>query len=1159
MNKFNIDKFNSKKNYVIEASAGTGKTYNIVEIVKKLVNEENEDLNEILIVTYTEKAAGELKDRIRKGLNNKNIDVDNAPIYTIHSFCQNSIKEFGLSADLPMHLNVIDENEVMVFSEEYIRKGEILNDISNFYKYTSINTDSIIGVLTESLKKYYLTREGNEDISIVSLEKYDHNLYLSLSLDIYRGCSFCDILNNYPTIKENFDIISNSSDLEMNNFAEDIRNNYINQFNYSGSFKESTFKMATNLELQAFKYFKYIKELLKVNVSKIFGSKYLKDFYLKWQAEKGLNKSQTFDDMIRYVRETILTNTAFKSNLQKKYKRAIIDEFQDTNQKQFDIFKSIFMSDDDHRIIVVGDPKQSIYSFQGADVNVYLDAVKAIVNGGGEFCVLNKNYRSTKGMVSSCNKLFQNYNFNGIKFNDTEYLNLDEDEDVHDVKYNNCDVNAFWVATSENHKTIEEKDFPKIAVQKIIDCCTADSEGKTKLQIKHKGGEFKNVSFKDFAILVRTSSEISLMEKALKNAGIPYLRYKDKKLFLGKECADYIAVLKALVTPDYTGYNRKILKKAMFTSFFGYSLEVINSDYFNIDDREEIYIINEWKRMTALRYWEDLFDSIIIDSKLTENLKTLKEIQSLAIYKQIGDYCIEYVSKGKSLEELIRNLSNLSKNDNSDADNEDGKIIEKSTNFDCVQIMTMHASKGLQFPVVISVGGYNKPYTHGKAYNYHVYDDVDKKSKQILTFDRNDIVKDEEIAEWKRLFYVAYTRAEFILMLPYYKKFGTDNGCSLSTYKNEKWSKVGTKAYKAQVKKYDNNFLRLSLERYIDNYPNDFDYIIDDNTTYAKLRKESKKILGSREFDEKSKDKQVSILKEIIKEGYQRKTTKHSYSSLSHDKVIIDELIDPELENKEGLIEEGLSMFDKFNKVVPAMYDETVDPIMIPGNYPRGAKLGTALHEVFEGLDFTNYQENLDARIAKRFNKVGISPKEEWIEATKDIVTNVLEATLPIINGSRVIDGSFTLSSIPFEDKLDEVEFNFNILNEKLKDYCNGFVDMIFKRGEYYSIVDWKSDKLNDIFDSYSNTVSLSGHVNDSYSIQRVLYSYCLIKWLKISMPNETCQSIFEKHFGGVYYVFLRGCNSGVGNGVYAQTWDSWDELEKSYNHIIKVKIGGRK
>ena len=157
-----------------------------------------------------------------------------------------------------------------------------------------------------------------------------------------------------------------------------------------------------------------------------------------------------------------------------------------------------------------------------------------------------------------------------------------------------------------------------------------------------------------------------------------------------------------------------------------------------------------------------------MDSKLSTNLKTLKEIQSFAIYKQIGNYCIEFLSKGKTVDDLIRNLSNLQNNKSDEVDDEDGIIVEKSTNFDCVQIMTMHASKGLQFPVVISVAGFKGPSNIGKAFSYH--DLADSKNTKKLTFEKNDLVKNEENAEWKRLFYVGYTRAEFLLIIPYYIK-----------------------------------------------------------------------------------------------------------------------------------------------------------------------------------------------------------------------------------------------------------------------------------------------------------------------------------------------------------------------------------------------------
>ena len=206
MNKFDSSIYDSHSNYVIEASAGTGKTYNIVKIVKKLVNELGNDINRILIVTYTEKAAGELKDRIRSVITDSNVDVDNAPIYTIHSFCKNIIKEFGLSANLPLNLNVIDEKEIYYFADRYIREGEILRDISLIskclYDYgRKINIDNIKETLVEGAKKYYLDMNGNEDPDIISLEPEDFGKYLKIMNDINDAHSF----NELCSINEEID------------------------------------------------------------------------------------------------------------------------------------------------------------------------------------------------------------------------------------------------------------------------------------------------------------------------------------------------------------------------------------------------------------------------------------------------------------------------------------------------------------------------------------------------------------------------------------------------------------------------------------------------------------------------------------------------------------------------------------------------------------------------------------------------------------------------------------------------------------------------------------------------------------------------------------------------------------------------------------------
>jgi len=1138
MNKFNIDEFDYNKNYVIEASAGTGKTYNVIEIVKKLVDNDDDkkrkDLSKILIVTYTEKAAGELKNRIMKNVNGAN--VDNLSIYTIHSFCQMVIKEFGLTANLPLNLKLIEKYELDRYVDQYIREGKILNDISYFLNLGyAINIDTIKDTLKEAIGKFYLNLNNDEDSSVISMR--DLGLYQTL----FNYIEFFNDSNNAPYTFEKFinnpknnvfkchyDNMVGGSQEKSGGFAESVKESFNNNLQYNNTSNKNSFKKIKK-ELIAYQFFMNLKNGLKDDdsvskiISKAIAALNLKDFYISWQNEKNSNKNQSFDDMIRYVREAVLKGDLSKE-LKKKYDIAIIDEFQDTNRLQFDIFKSIFM-DETHRIIVVGDPKQSIFSFQGADVNVYGKAVEEIEANNGVKTKLIKNYRSTKEMVESCNQLFNTKDFFGNEFESSEYLTIKKDQSVHEVKYQGRTPKAFWIAQSSEGSTIDEDEFANIVVQKIIDCCTMDENKNTKLRIKDKDDDYRDVSFADFTILVRKRKESDSIIKALKNAGIPYVKYKDNNLFLGKECFDWITLFQAINTIDFTGYNRKKLKKALFTNFFGFTIEELNSELLNKDDLPEIRKINKWKLIASKKRWEDLIDSILMDSKLNENLKTLKELQSLSIYKQIANYCIDYLSNGNSIGDLIRHLTNLSNSGTSN--DEDGSTIEKSTNFNCVQIMTMHASKGLQFPVVIGYGGFGSNRTQSKSFTY--YDDENK----YLVFENYDNVKKASTEEFKRLIYVAYTRAQHIMILPNYKT-------------------------------YTEKFLGLSMKEFINSKTDFYEVITENNVTEADLREQAKQILnkGQDNKDDSSKKDQESNLKYLTDKDVQetKKIFKRSYSSLSHSKINLDldEIEDLELENKEGIVEIGLSIFDKLGKYIEPSYNETIEPINLPINYPRGAKLGTALHEIFENLDFQNYENKLEEKIKICFSKQGIRFKDEWMEPTKEIVKNVLLAELPIINGANKTNETLQLKDLSFDHKLDEVEFNFNFLDKRLNNYCNGFIDMIFMNGNYYSIVDWKSDRLNEEFDSYSNIKSIKGRVDDSYSIQRVLYSYCLVKWLKASI-GLTESEIFEKHFGGIYYIFLRGCVENTGNGVYCQTWNSWDDLEKSFNEIVKIKLGGSK
>ena len=1178
INVFDLNNFDNlkNKNLVLEASAGTGKTYTITEMVSKLVKS-GKDLKKMLIVTYTEKATGELKGRIRSRLieenkGNKQIlsDVDNINIYTIHSFCQNAINEFGLEANQPLNLDVIDEpTELQTFFDEYVRNDPFLSYISN----NGINGDVLKNMFIETVLKYYLNSKNEVENSIVSIyrDKEMDEIYDSIgdeAFDVDHDFTFDYLYDTLDEFKEKIDFIKSHNEYEYKFLEEYIKLSNIKRISFDFSYG-SKFEAFNDTEQEAYNFLNkmknkvvkgdtfdemlerldtkypgvlnsyniisnsddirlvllatFIKDSTLINGSKFsFSANYniidyikpnsdeereklidaldyilslsrkivsmvreklnyvlyenIDDFYIKWQEEKARRKMQTFNDMLRTVRENILCgNPNFKKRLQEKYEIAIIDEFQDTNQIQFDVFKSIFMKDDKHRIIVVGDPKQSIYSFQGADLNVYMKAKEEIVNNGGEIFNLSTNYRSTEKMIDSCNRFFDNTN---EYFTDIDFpYSSSPINNKRKVTYKGKDTKAFWIGecpiiekkkkqddSDENDKKEDlkiENIYARIVVNQIIDFCSKDKNGNTNLRITEKSGNERNISFSDFTVLARTRSEMEPIISELKKCGIPYIKYKDNGLFISNECYHWISILEAINTIDFTGRNRRFFKRALFTKFFDRSLEEINTDYYNHDDNKEMELILKWKELANNKKWEDLIESILDDSDILNRLNDLDKFQSLSLFKQIGDYCISYLYDNHNLDELIIDLKNATVGDSDDDDN---NTVEISTDFDAVKIMTIHASKGLQFPIVISVAGFKGFNRNPKAFICHMENKNTGLMERKISTKFGHSEKDT-LEEWERLTYVNYTRAEYLLLMPLYNKEKTRE-----TYEG---------------------FLNIKTKKYMEKEENQDDFILlsyDNNEyKYYKLKQQVKDILGESVNNEEDRTKQLESIKSIIKKSPNLASYKHSYSELSHGAKEELELIDEDDRNLEGDKQEGLSKYDKLGIQINSMTSD-ISPIDIPLNFPKGSKIGEALHEIFELLDYTK-RDNLDSIIGSCLSKQKIKLDEERFSYIKEMVSNVLDSNLIEIIGNKSTNNTFKLSSIPNKDKKCEIEFNYNKENEFFKNYFNGFIDLLFRRGDIYSILDWKSDSLNENdFINYNTNESLKKHTDNSYSIQRVLY-----------------------------------------------------------------------
>jgi exodeoxyribonuclease V beta subunit len=282
--------------------------------------------------------------------------------------------------------------------------------------------------------------------------------------------------------------------------------------------------------------------------------------------------------------------------------------------------------------------------------------------------------------------------------------------------------------------------------------------------------------------------------------------------------------------------------------------------------------------------------------------------------------------------------------------------------------------------------------------------------------------------------------------------------------------------------------------------------------------------------------------------------------------------------------------------------ESTAEEIPVSGmeNYPRGSKVGDALHNILERMRFMAFGERfksledalghtpnietseLENVIEEEFKAQSLpiaAHKKEWTEITARLVWNTLHASLPVIEGAEIHrDATFRLVELPLNDHKPEVQFGMNAYAGNPEDsgtdappaetealtilhrVCKGFIDLLFVREvnkqKRYSILDWKSDSLENYGDA-----EIKKKVDEDYSVQRVLYSYCLIQWLKQFYGKRADgsgegldeQQIFEQHFGGIYYAFLRGTDGATGKGIYAHTWKDYASLEKAYGEVKKL------
>ena len=1174
---------------LIEASAGTGKTYTIAGLFIRLIVEKRFAVDEILVVTFTEAATEELRGRIRSSLRktveafstkqteDKFIaalikkyssiagaaqllkdairDFDQAAIFTIHGFCKRMLDENAFESGSLFDTELVTEQDSI--------KKEIVQDFwrKNIYHASSLFVNFLLKkrVSPDSLLSLIGIRIIQPDFNVIpqveipdttqqvgresgdSVTKKEEWGFLQAFKQLSKAWQ--------PAKRDVENILLNNENLSRNKYRRESIPTWISLMddlaasNGSNPVLFDKFEKFTAMEITNatkkncpipnhpfFEICEKLKteqeKLLEVFEQHLLGLKvalfnYVRAELIKRKKEKNI---QSFDDLLLNVYHALQAagGNDLADSIRKKFKAALIDEFQDTDPVQYEIFKNIFSHP--HQILfLIGDPKQAIYGFRGADIFAYMEAARHSTSR----YTLNQNWRSEPRLITAINNIFANakspFIYDEIPY---ELVAAAEKEDRNYLTINNKQESPLQLWYMDAAKFAEKgKLISKTSAREIIYKTVAAEISRLLRLSKQNNAVIGEQPIKEqhFAVLVRRNSEAMMMQKALAELNIPGVLYSTSNLFECYEAMEVQRVLAGIAEPN----NEKLLKVALTTDMLGKTAEDIDSLMENEAEWETWLIkfrkyYDTWSR----RGFIQMFRMFISDEGVLPRLMSFQNgerrntnvLHLAEVLHQVS------VDKKLGMTELLKWLSD--QRDSRTPRLEEHQLrLESDEN--AVKLVTIHKSKGLEYPIVFCPFTWDGSKIKNTA-DYIAFHDENNNLKLTLDLgsehkEENRILAEKELlAENLRLMYVGLTRAKHRCYLVWgrFNEAETSAPAYLFHQPQQSTAESLFQGTSSRFKAMNDKEALAELESVV-------------NKSKGTIRLSQLEIEdGEKYLPEygKSKDLTFRPFSGSIDSGWRISSYSSLVSRISHAAELAD--YDYEL-----ALEEPVSIVSEEAKT------EQVPPGIL--SFPKGAKAGIFFHKIFELIDFE--QPDIEI-IDNNLTEYGFDP--QWLEDITRMIDNVL--SIPLDPEYE----NFTLSKINNQSRLNELEFYFplktispakltNLINKyaeaELSDhfpqrieslnflpmsgYMKGFIDLVFQYDNRFYIVDWKSNFLGDRIKDYEQSKIKATMEKEFYILQYHIYTVALNQYLRLRMPDYD----YEKHFGGVCYIFLRGVDPLLG------------------------------
>lgn len=1150
--------------HLIEASAGTGKTFNITRIYLRMLLERKVSVENILVMTFTKAATEEIRGRIddflRESLANwreytadpnnefffhlgRNVtfeqanvlikhallNLDEAAIFTIHGFCKRVLTQqaFASGMSFSAQMEADDADIILEAVQDFYRvlaksadlaQYECLIDswptppdfINSFMfllrtekKAKTLSKQSLNQRLKQLAIESIKSLQNSEDIILNELvnNKKDKQI---------RFAEFEQLLHFLKQL-EKIDIELEINVSELKDITPDFK------FVSPGRFPRAAAKAdVKTLLIEICEPVNHLKTLFndysklvskaKSNTLVLGAIEIIKNSIEQKKIQANIIN---FDDLISHLANALNTQShtnrseaeRLTSALVKQFPVALIDEFQDTDPKQFAILEQLYFNSNTHSLshtvandnllgralYLIGDPKQAIYGFRGGDIFTYLQASKQV----DQQWLMDTNWRSSTGMINGYNHLFYG---NALADNSKQVFGRSID---YIPVFPSPFANNTVLIDDSNFTALQFIDFNaddeysgrgghiKKEFQGVMAawCASEICRLLARVSLLGKTDVSSPIQANDIAVLVRNGSEAQTIKSALADVGVASV-YKSQRsnLFTSSIAQEFVHVLNAVINRD----DDRAFIAALSGPFFGKdSQQLYNVLQDEIEWENTRLTFNQFYQLWQRRGFMAMALKILHNHYPGGNQENERQLTNIIHLFELLQTASQ---KLKQPQELMAYLQQQCANP---AQNEAELRLESDANL--VQIVTLHGSKGLEYPVVFApFVSLHKDPTRFSNKTKEVIDFHGQDGQVELRLGTDDdalkAMALERYAEDVRLLYVAVTRAKLRCYL----------GCA--KFSGYHLSPLG-QCLQMSEKQCFTDALQVLLE----NSSGDIAVHQVDGQLFDYTPVEHEKAVEV-----------PSVAK--FKGKIERDWWLSSFSALTRN-VRHEGKAEPDRD-----IEIDLTTLAESKQLRFAL--------------TKGARTGNFLHDLLQYCDFT--KPNWHEQLAKMLPKFGELPSGFTRQDLIDWLDQILATNL---------DGKdLSLDALPFDATLREAEFYFpmqqvkiNQLNHILSDFrcsigaehtteklssfgelkgmMHGFIDLIFcHEGKYY-VCDYKSSHLGNQFTAYQSEKLTSHICGNYYDLQFLIYSLALHRYLAIRLDNYNV----EQHFGGVYYLYLRG------------------------------------